>query len=155
METTKVNEEFQNDCGTRAGKTDSLIYRILQSPSYRTVEIVERFLDAAIIAGDKSNLRCRAQNILDRITKHGDSAIPRNEFDLVCWSDLQVTTGMQTKVKSIYKPKPRKFIACLGCERRFLAKRANNLTCSPRCRRRVSRKDGVSHFVKNTLPIAA
>jgi hypothetical protein len=146
---------IQEDYGTRAHKTDSLVYRILQTPSYRTVEIVERFLDVAIIAGDKSNLRWRAQNILDRIARHGDGAIPRNEFDLVCWSDLQVTPGMHTKAKLIYKPKPRMFKVCLGCERRFLAKRANNLTCSSRCQRRVHRKVGVSDFVKMTLPIAA
>jgi hypothetical protein len=146
---------IQEDYGTRAHKTDSLVYRILQTPSHRTVEIVERFLDEAIIAGDKSNLRWRAQNILDRIAWHGDGAIPRNEFDLVCWSDLQVTLGMQTRAKLIYKPKPRMFKICLGCERRFLAMRANNLTCSPTCQKRANRKVGVSDFVKMTLPIAA
>jgi len=93
--------EIQEGYGTRASKTESLVYRVLQTSKYRTVEIIERFLDAAIIAGDKSNLRWRAQNILDRIATHGEDAIPRNEFDLVCWSDLQVTAGMQTKAKLI------------------------------------------------------
>ncbi len=147
--------EIQEGYGTRASKTESLVYRVLQTSKYRTVEIIERFLDAAMIAGDKSNLRWRAQNILNRIATHGEDAVPRNEFDLVCWSDLQVPAGTQTKAKLIYKPKPRMFKVCLGCERRFLAKRANNLTCSPRCRSRASRKSGMTHFVKMTLPIAA
>jgi hypothetical protein len=147
--------EHATDYGTRASKTESLVYRVLQTAKHRTVEIVERFLDAAIIAGDKSNLRWRAQNILDRIARHGEGAIPRNEFDLVCWSDLQVTTGMQAKAKSRYRSKPRVFRVCLGCEHRFLAKRANNSTCSSRCQRRVHRKVSVSDFVKMTLPEAA
>src|SRR6266478_2450382 len=108
MEISKVNA-IQEDYGTRAHKTDSLVYRILQTPSFRTVEIVERFLDAAIIAGDKSNLRWRAQNIVDRMALHPETGIPRNEFDLVCWSDLQVTAGVQSKAKSRYLPRPRKF----------------------------------------------
>jgi len=146
---------IQEDYGTRAHKTDSLVYRILQTPLYRTVEIVERLLDAAIIAGDKSNLRGRAQNILDRMKRYPERGIPQTEFDLVCWSDLQVTNGVQSKTKPRYQPRPRKFISCIGCQRRFLAKRANNTTCGPRCRRRVSRKVEVSHFVKSTLLEAA
>lgn len=153
---------IQEDCyGTRASGTDSLVYRVLQSPSYRTVEIVERFLDAALIVGDKSNLRWRAQNIVDRMALYPERGIPKNAFDLVCWSDLVITDAAiysdaeGVRAKSRYKPKPRRFVTCIGCQRKFLAKRADNTTCSPRCRRRASRKDRVSHFVKMTLREAA
>lgn len=49
------------------------------------------------------------------------------------WSvqDINIRTGKRT---------PRHFINCLGCDKRFLAKRANNLTCSPRCRLKAYRK---------------
>jgi hypothetical protein len=150
----KVNE-IQEDYGSRASKTESLVYRILQTPRYRTVEIVGRFLDAAIVAGDKSNLRWRAQNIVDRMKLYPETGIPKTAFDLVVWSDLAVTASIQTKAKSAYKAVPRKFIECLGCSRRFLAKRANNLTCSARCRLRAHRKSAMKQIPEMTLPIAA
>jgi hypothetical protein len=144
-----------SDYGTRATGTDSFVYRILQTPEYRTIPIISRFLEAAMIAPPADNVAERARNIVARMEKYEDTAIPRDTFDLVCWSDLALTAGKQTKAESAYKPKPRKYVVCLGCERRFLAKRANNLTCSPRCQRRAHRKVAVSDFVKMTLPEAA
>jgi hypothetical protein len=136
--------------GTRAKGTDSLVYRVLSSESYRTLEIVERFMLAALVGQTvSSDISRRSQNILDRIAKYGESAIPKDELDLVAWSDLAVSGSA---VKRAGKTTPRQFKKCLGCERKFLAKRANNLTCSTRCRARVSR---VSQIGRNTLSEAA
>src|SRR5882762_1351251 len=41
-------ETDSNLFGTRAKSTERLVYRILQSPEYRTLEIVTRFLEAAL-----------------------------------------------------------------------------------------------------------
>lgn len=49
----------------------------------------------------------------------------------------------------------RHFVTCAGCGHRFLAKRADNSTCSARCRARVSRKSQMSQIAENTVPIAA
>ena len=127
--------EEQN--GTRAPGTESLIYRLMQTPEYRTEEIVSRLLDAALLSPRQTSeeLHRRAENILARINLYGASAIPKNEADLVSWSDLSV---VGVKVRSTERT-PRKFKECLGCGRRFLAKRANNTTCSPKCRLRASR----------------
>ena len=76
--------------GTRGTGTESLTYRILQTPTYRTVPIIARLLDAAIIAGPKDDLDGLARRILNRIARYGDSAIPRTEFDLVSWADLAI-----------------------------------------------------------------
>jgi hypothetical protein len=44
------------------------------------------------------------------------------------------------------KRTPRRFVNCLGCDKRFLAKRKNNTTCSPRCQRRALRKSPMSEI---------
>jgi len=44
----------------------------------------------------------------------------------------------------------RHFVKCLGCDKRFLAKRANNLTCSPRCRQRATRRASLSQIPAQT-----
>jgi hypothetical protein len=41
--------------------------------------------------------------------------------------------------KIVPKPK-RHFVLCLGCGNRFLAKRADNITCSPKGQRRALRR---------------
>jgi hypothetical protein len=45
---------------------------------------------------------------------------------------------------------PRTFKVCSGCGRRFLARRANNTTCSDRCRKRVTRIGPVSQITEST-----
>src|SRR5437016_6862075 len=48
--------------GTRANGTDSLVYRVLRSPEYRTEEVLVRFLGAAIIpAPPLETIRKRAR----------------------------------------------------------------------------------------------
>jgi hypothetical protein len=121
------------------GATESLVYRVLQTQEYRTKAIVLRFLEAAFAAPISSEeLDRRAQNVLDRMQHYPETGIPKNAFDLVCWSDLAVT-AVRAKAKSS-RTVPRQYKNCLGCEKRFLAKRANNTTCSPRCQRRAHRK---------------
>jgi hypothetical protein len=51
--------------------------------------------------------------------------------------------------------KPRHFVTCIGCSRRFLAKRADATACSPRCRQRAARRTRVSQIIENVLPEAA
>jgi hypothetical protein len=47
----KLNEEApcEEQFGTRVKGTDSLLYRILQTPAHRTEDILARFIGAAII----------------------------------------------------------------------------------------------------------
>jgi hypothetical protein len=139
-------EEYPNPrlVGTRADGTESLVYRKHKKPSYSTAPIVARFLEAALTpkpSGDE--LIRRAQNIVNRMAKYGDGGIPRNEIDLASWSDLDTQSVDGGKVKRTApgrKAKARKFVICLGCTKRFLAKRANNTTCSSRCQRRAARQ---------------
>jgi hypothetical protein len=42
--------------------------------------------------------------------------------------------------KSAVRKAKRHFVLCLGCGNRFLAKRADNTTCSPKCQRRALRR---------------
>jgi hypothetical protein len=51
--------------------------------------------------------------------------------------DLRNETETQTR-------RSRHLKECLGCGRRFLAKRANNTTCSANCRQKVHRGVGLS-----------
>jgi hypothetical protein len=122
--------------GTRAKSTDRLVYRILQTPEYRTLEIVTRFLEAALPTADRKTLPARAQNILDRMEKYGESGIPKNELDLVSWSDLEVT-GIA--VKGERRRKARHFRPCKQCGTRFLPKRVSQEFHTPNCRVRWNR----------------
>jgi hypothetical protein len=115
-------EHFEEDTslyGTRANGTESLVYRILQTPAYRTVPIIARFLEAALVGikPKPTELARRAKNIVDRIVKYGERAIPKNEFDLASWSDVSVSNignGLETTVTTR---------TCLGCSRKFIASR--------------------------------
>ncbi len=122
--------------GTRAKSTERLVYRVLQTPEYRTLRIVTRFLEAALPTADSKTFPVRAQNILDRIEKYGESGIPKNEFDLVSWSDLAVT-GIAVKGEA--RRKTRHFRPCKQCGARFLAKRSDQEFHSPKCRVRWNR----------------
>jgi hypothetical protein len=113
-----------------------LVYRILQTPEYRTLEIVARFLEAALPTADRKTLPSRAKNILERMEKYGESGIPKNELDLVSWSDLEVT-GIA--VKGERRHKTRHFRPCKQCGARFLAKRSDQEFHSPKCRVRWNR----------------
>lgn len=129
-------EPDSNAFGTRAKGTDRLVYRILQSPEYRTVEIVTRFLEEALPTAKRKTLPARAKNILDRIEKYGESGIPKNELDLVSWSDLEVT-GIA--VKGERRRRTRHFKPCTQCGVRFLAKRSDQEFHNPKCRVRWNR----------------
>ncbi len=126
--------------GTRAKGTERLVYRILQSPEYRTLEIVTRFLEAALPTADRKTLPARAKNILDRMGKYGDSGIPKNELDLVSWSDLEVT-GIA--VKGERRRRTRHFRPCKQCGVRFLPKRVSQEFHTPNCRVRWNRNQSV------------
>lgn len=129
-------ESADDAFGTRAKGTERLVYRILQSPEYRTREIVTRLLEAALPTADRRTLPARAQNILDRIEKYGESGIPKNELDLVSWSDLAVT-GI--KVKGESRRKTRHFRPCKQCNTRFLPKRVSQEFHTVNCRVRWNR----------------
>jgi hypothetical protein len=135
-EQSESAEPDSNAFGTRAKGTERLVYRILQSPEYRTLEIVTRFLEAALPTADRKTLPSRAQNILDRIEKYGESGIPKNELDLVSWSDLEVTG---VAVKGERRRRTRHFRPCKQCGARFLAKRSDQEFHSPKCRVRWNR----------------
>lgn len=141
------NENIE-EYGTRARGTESFVYRILQSPSYRTEEIIARFLDAAITPTQpQGTLRKRARKLLALIGKHGDSAIPRTTLELVSWSELtaeeharpieSMTVGQHQLRKA--RRRTRHFKPCKQCKTRFLAKRADQDFCKPKCRVRWNR----------------
>jgi len=137
--------------GTRAKGTESLVYRILSQENYRTLEVVERLMSAALIGQAPSSITPRVQNILNRMAKYGESAIPRDELDLVAWSDLAVS-GVSVKQES--RKMSRHYVNCKQCTKRFLAKRAGMEFCAPKCRYRASKVLGARESVQS-LPTAA
>ena len=146
------------------------VERILLSPSYRTSEIIVRFLEEALpCATDKmkSLYPLRAQKLLWIMAegekralrkKKENQAIPKDSLMLVALSELvpEETVMTLTEITERYpldevtvrreRKKSRSYKNCLGCDRRFLAKRANNLTCSPKCRQRVARTPSLSQI---------
>jgi hypothetical protein len=135
VEQKEPTEHDSNLLGTRAKSTERLVYRILQTREYRTLKIVTRSLEAALHTADRDTLPARAKNILDRIEKYGESGIPKNEMDLVSWSDLAVT-GIKVKEG---RRKARHFKPCKQCGARFLAKRSDQEFDSAKCRVRWNR----------------
>ena len=127
------------DCGTRAKGTERLVYRVLQTPAYRTVEIFFRFLGKILLGSETpESLNTRAHNVIDRISKYGDAAIPRDEWDLVLSSDLAVTDGAISRPGK-RKSRPRHFKPCKQCGIRFLAKRSNQEFHAKKCAARWNR----------------
>jgi hypothetical protein len=67
----------------------------------------------------------------------------------------EAVSDAETEITTTKKTTPRRFVVCLGCDKRFLAKRKNNTTCSPRCQRRALRRagkaDSVSEIRKNAV----
>jgi hypothetical protein len=45
-------------------------------------------------------VRERAENIVNRMQKYGQTAIPKTEIDLVCWSDLACSSAVETKSRN-------------------------------------------------------
>jgi hypothetical protein len=139
--------------GTRAKGTDSLVFRVLSSESYRTLEVVERFMLSALVGQAlSSDIARRAQNILDRIAKYGESAIPKDALDLVAWSDLAVS-GATVKRES--RKASRHYVNCKHCKKRFLANRAGMEFCGPKCRVRWNRANPVIRESAQSLSEAA
>jgi hypothetical protein len=133
---TEDTAEPSNGFGTRAKGTDRLVYRILQSPEYRTLEVVTLFLEASLPCANRKTLPARAHNIVDRIEKYGESGIPKNELDLVSWSDLEVS-GIA--VKGERRRRARHFKPCKQCGVRFHPKRVSQEFHTPNCRVRWNR----------------
>jgi hypothetical protein len=141
----------------------SKIGLILATPAYRTEPIVARLIQAALIPQPTQRIATlRARKLIMGIAMHGEKAVPANEMDLVSWSELSKSeekfgidpedamavdamaavtiTGSTGSSQRVPRRVPRSFKNCMGCNRRFLAKRANNMTCSTRCRQRALRK---------------
>jgi hypothetical protein len=135
MEMELSAEEY----GTRAKGTERLVYRILQTPAYRTVEIISRFLGKILMGPETpESLNIRAQYVIDRISKYGDAAIPRDEWDLVLSSDLAVADGAISRPGK-RKSRPRHFKPCKQCGTRFLARRSNQEFHTKKCAARWNR----------------
>jgi hypothetical protein len=64
------------------------------------------------------------------------SASERGEF---CSRDCRDSRPQESKTR-----RARHYTDCLGCSRKFLARRANHATCSARCRQKVCRRTEVS-----------
>jgi hypothetical protein len=89
----------------------------------------------------------RAQKLLRGIARSKAGTVPANALDLAAWSELndaeaagaEIVVGEVAKLRQRERT-PRKFVRCLGCDKRFLARRKNHVTCSSRCQRRANRK---------------
>lgn len=81
---------------------------------------------------------------------HLSELTPSEEY--VSAEALQALLGPASPKKT--RRKPRKYTSCLGCGRRFSAKRANNTICSAKCRQKV-RRDRLSQIDENPSRRAA
>ena len=144
----EVNAEVNPEqYGTRARGTESLLCRILQTPEYRTEEVIARFIDAAITpAQPQDMIRERARKFLMLVARYGESAIPKNVWELVSWTELSADEDAGP-IEAIVLPdakrkrarRTRHFKTCKHCGVRFLAKRSDQEFHSPQCRVRWNR----------------
>lgn len=81
---------------------------------------------------------------------HLSELTPSEEY--VSAETLESFLGVGSPKKT--RRKPRKYTSCLGCGRRFLAKRANNTICSAKCRQKL-RRDRLSQIGENPSRRAA
>jgi hypothetical protein len=136
--------------GTRAKGTECLVYRVLQTPEYRTEDVLARFLDAAFTPPLPQGVtRKRARKLLAIIARRGDSGIPKNVWELVSWSELSADEAAGT-IEAILMPEAkqrrarrttRHFRPCKQCGARFLAKRSDQEFHTPKCRVRWNRSN--------------
>ncbi len=77
--------------------------------------------------------------------KQGEMVPATGEYAMTV-DEVRIMWAIDEDAKVKSKRKSRKFKSCLGCGRRFLAKRGNNLTCSARCRQRYGRKSSMSQI---------
>ena len=69
------------------------------------------------------------------------------------WPKPTATEPVSADAPSVRKT--RHFAHCLGCGRKFLQKRADNVVCSGRCQKRAHRRTAMSDIPEITLPKAA
>ena len=81
--------------------------------------------------------------------------IPKVENQLIECQDPECPKCFTERQRAVSRSKTRHFVTCIGCSRRFLAKRADATACSPRCRQRAARRTKVSQIIENVLPEAA
>jgi hypothetical protein len=128
---------------------------ILATPAYRTQAIVARLIQAALAPEPTSELATlRARKLLMGIAKHGESAVPGNEMELISWSELskaealgaldQIEASTTARVTGNRKSqkKSRHFKNCKQCGTKFLPKRRTAEFHSPVCRLRWNRRHG-------------
>src|ERR1700691_5441881 len=77
------------------------------------------------------------------------AALTRDEEAMSVDEVREMWAADQVKIRKARRVR-RHFVNCLGCDKRFLAKRANNLTCSPRCRQRATRRASLSQIPAQT-----
>jgi hypothetical protein len=156
--THQGNEQgIEQEFGTRATETDSLVYHVLRVPEYRIESVLVRFLEAAFavmlspeqvrIHGERKLhtpdiIRKRARKLLARMAQYGESAVPKNVLDLIAWSELSVNEQAQpveaistrdAKAGRKARRTTRHFKNCKQCDIRFLAKRADQDFHSAKC----------------------
>jgi hypothetical protein len=138
----------------------TLVGEILSAPERLTVPIAAALLRKALPVDSAGMLDRRAQKLLRGIARSKAGTVPANALDLAAWSELndaeaagaEIVVGEVAKLRQRERT-PRKFVRCLGCDKRFLARRKNHVTCSSRCQRRANRKTAkvaLSDFVGST-----
>ena len=55
-----------------------------------------------------------------------------------------------SRPQEVQSRRPRHYADCLGCGRKFLARRANNTTCSDKCRQKASRRQPIGGHVTDS-----
>ena len=100
-------------------------------------------------------LNAKGEHLAMNVSAEADSAFMRElqQEDPERYARLVENVGAVAQHKS--RRVVRHYKNCLGCGKKFLAKRANNTTCSPKCQRKAHRKARMSEIPANTLLEAA
>jgi len=139
----------------RAGSQEILSLGALQQRIKDAVPTAKFAIDVLERMALKLRYHLRRNRVIDEVQDvllyscltREEAKLNRSEFDVFYSGEAStVSKGKRT---------PRQFKQCLGCQKRFLAKRADNLTCSPKCRQRVVRSATMSQISKITRLKAA
>lgn len=162
-----MQEEIKQQQLTTGEKND-FVFHILSDRANWTEDVVTGLMEKAHIAPKPAMEVCRKMAIkflwlLNNSVKRNPEG--KNWIPTHSCVDLTTTGASLTKdeeamsvdeVRELWaveeasakktRRTKRHFVNCLGCGKRFLAKRANNTTCSSRCRQRAARRASLSQI---------
>jgi hypothetical protein len=155
------------------GEKNDFVFRTLSDRANWTEDIVAGLMEKAHVAPNPSTDTCRKMAIkflwmLNNSVKknpEGKNWIPTRscvdltttgasltkEEESMSLDEVRELWSMEEASAKKTRRTKRHFVNCLGCGKRFLAKRANNTTCSPRCRQRAARRVSLSQIPAQPL----